>query len=348
VGAGTIVIRSASDDESDTGEIVVNDNVVELIDGTPTTGILLRKVVNCRVSGNRVRGSGADGSRGLDLTLSQACTVTDNVLLSVGIGCVSDGSNHLQFLGNYVFAPKTGFRAGVLTERKAWAHNNVYVNNRVLAGGQGFIVQGSGMILVGNYAAFLDPGPAIWVRKGGTHDAVVANNPSMAVAGGIRFDASDGVVAANVPISNGASGIEVRGERVAVTGNAITSCPTGIRLDPATRECTVVGNTVKNASEVPIAIAGVGHRVRDNVFADGAAPEVGPGAVYGTGTVAIESARTIVEGEFLNDRYLVSIEWAQDPGGREWIADKSSAGFVIVLPAAPPAPLSARWIARGY
>src|SRR6185503_11572579 len=131
-------------------------------------------------------------------------------------------------------------------------------------GGVGFVVKGSGMVLVANYAAFLRPGPAVWVQRGGTHDAVVANNASVSVEGGIRFDADDGVVAANVPISNASTGIEVNGARVAVTGNAVNASPIGIRLGAAAAACTVVGNTVHGAKDAPLVLGGRGHRVRDN------------------------------------------------------------------------------------
>jgi nitrous oxidase accessory protein NosD len=292
-GDGAIVVRSASDDRSDSGEIVVADNIVEL--DQATSGIVLRNVVNCRVRDNRVHGSGTEGGHGIDLTLSQGCAVTGNMLLTVDVGCLADESNHLQILGNYVFAPRIGFRAGRRPGGKGTAHNNVYVNNRVLTGGAGFVVRGSGMILVANYAAFVDPGPAIWVQRGGTHDAVVANNPSMALTDGIRFDASDGVITANVPTSNGGSGIEVNGERVAITGNAISSCPTGIRLGPAARSCTVVGNTVRKASENALVAEGEGHRVRDNIGPGGPAVEVGPAAFYGSGEADVRGARTAVE-----------------------------------------------------
>src|SRR5262249_45139031 len=103
---------------------------------------------------------------------------------------------------------------------------------------------------------FLRPGPALWVQRGGTHDAVVANNASVSVDGGIRFDASNGVVAANVPISNSSNGIEVNGTRVAVTGNAVTGSPVGIRLGDAAAACTVVGNTIDGAQEAPLVVGG--------------------------------------------------------------------------------------------
>ena len=341
-GAGAIVVRSAGDAENDSGEIVVEDNVVEL--DVPTAGIVLRKVVNCRVRGNRVQGNGGAGGHGLDLTLSQGCTVSDNMLFAPDVGVLADGANHLQISGNYVWAPHTGFRAGPVGKQAA--ANVVFVNNRVLTGGAGFEVAGSGMMLVGNYAAFLSPGPAIWVKPGGSHDAVVANNASVAREGGIRFDASDGVVAANVPTANGAAGIEVNGRAVAVTGNALNGNPVGIRLGSAAAACTVVGNTVEKASEASLVIAGTGHRVRDNV-AGTPAPEAGPGALYGSGEAGIEAARTPVAAAFPDDRYVVTIEWAGDPGGREWIAEKSAAGFTIVLPGAPRAPVRARWTARG-
>jgi hypothetical protein len=345
-GAGAIVVRSTDDGENDTGEVTVADSVVEL--EQPTTGIVVRKVVNCRVSGNRVQGTGAEGGHGIDLTLTQGCTVTDNHLIAVDVGCLADESNHLQVTGNYVALSRSGFRAGKRAGGKQTAHNNVYVNNRVIAGGAGFVVHGSGMILVANYAAFMVPGPAIWVQAGGTHDAVVANNASIAEAGGIRFDASDGVVVANVPISNGTSGIEINGERVAVSANAIVSSPTGIRLGPGARACTVVGNTVRNAAEAALVLGGEGHRVRDNLGPAGGLPEAGPGAGYGSGETEVSAARTAVQALFADDRYVVAVEWTADPGGREWITDRTAAGFVIVLPAPPPAPVRARWVARGF
>jgi hypothetical protein len=76
-------------------------------------------------------------------------------------------------------------------------------------------------------------------------------------------------------------------------------------------------------------------------------PEAGPGALYGSGEAGIEAARTPVAAAFPNDRYVVTIEWTGDPGGREWIVEKSAAGFTIALPAAPRAPVQARWTARG-
>jgi len=182
------------------------------------------------------------------------------------------------------------------------------------------------------------------VQRGGTHDAVVANNASVSIEGGIRFDASDGVVAANVPISNASNGIEVNGERVAVTGNAVTASPVGIRLGDRAAACTVVANTVHGAKEAPLVVGGRDHRVRDN---SGASLEVGPGAAYGGGDLEVTAARTPVPARFADERYVVSIEWAGDPGGREWIADKTAAGFVITLPAAPPRPVRARWLATG-
>jgi hypothetical protein len=345
-GGGAIVVRSTDDGESNAGEIAVADNVVELEQAT--TGIVLRKVVNCRVSGNRVQGTGAAGGHGLDLTLSQGCTVADNIVLTVDVGVLADETNHLQVIGNYVFAPRTGFRAARRPDGKRSADNNVFVNNRVLTGGTGFVVAGSGMMLVANYAAFLKPGPAIWVQRGGTHDVVVANNASVAAEGGIRFDASDGVVVANVPVANGTAGIEVNGQRVAVTSNALSGSPVGIRLGSTAAACAVVGNTVHGAREAPIAIAGRGHRVRDNSGPEAPLPEMGPGALYGTGEAEVRTARTRVEAGFADDRYVVSVEWAGDPGGREWIAEKLPAGFTIALPAEPRTPVRARWIARGF
>ena len=344
-GGGAIVVRSAGDRESDTGEITVADNVVEL-DET-TTGIALRNVANCRVSGNRVQGTGGEGGHGLDLTLSRGCTVSDNIVLTADIGCLTDETNHLQIIGNYVYGARTGFRAEERPGGKRPAANNVYIDNRVLTGSRGFVVRGSGMILVGNYAAFLKVGPAIWVESGGTHDAVVANNPSVAVEGGIRFDASDGVVVANVPISNGQNGIEVNGQRVTVTSNAVISNPTGIRLGPNARACTVLGNSVHNATAAPLVLGGRDHRVRDNTGSAGPLPEMGPGATYGSGEVDVRAARTAVDADFPDDRYLVSVEWPADPGGREWITEKTRAGFVIVLPAAPRRPVRVHWVARG-
>jgi hypothetical protein len=243
-----------------------------------------------------------------------------------------------------VFGPRTGFRAVARPGGKATANNGVFVNNRVLTGGVGFVVKGSGMVLVANYAAFLRPGPAVWVQRGGTHDAVVANNASVSIEGGIRFDASDGVVAANVPISNASTGIEVNGERVAVTGNAVNASPVGIRLGDAAAACTVVGNTVHGAKDAPLVVGGHGHRVRDNA---GATLELGPGAAYGSGELEVSAARSAVQARFADDRYLVSVEWLGDPGGREWIAERTAAGFVIALPAAPPRPVRARWLALG-
>ena len=343
-GAGAIVVRSAADATNDSGEIVVEDNVIE--PGVATSGIVLRKVVNCRVQGNRVQASGGAGAHGIDLTLSQGCTVTDNMVFSPDVGVLADEANHLQVLGNYVFAPRTGFRAGLREGSKQPAANVVFVSNRVLTGGAGFEVAGSGMILVGNYAAFLTPGPAIWIKRGGSHDAVVANNASLAKDGGIRFDATDGVIAANVPTANGAAGIEVNGRRVAVTGNALSGNPVGIRLGTAAAACTVVGNTVEKALEAPLVIAGDANRVRDNV-GPGPLPEAGPGALYGSGEAGIEATRTPVAATFPDARYVVTIEWAGDPGGREWIVEKSAAGFTIALPGAPRAPVRARWTARG-
>jgi parallel beta-helix repeat protein len=344
-GGGAIVVRSTRDADTDTGEVTVADNVVELDE--PTTGIVLRNVVNCRVSGNRVQGVDHEGSHGLDLTLSRGCTVSDNIVLTADVGVVADETNHLQVIGNYVYAPRTGFRAEAQPGGKRTADNNVYVDNRVLTGGRGFVVRGSGMVLVGNYAAFLKPGPAIWVESGGTHDAVVANNPSVAAEGGIRFDASDGVVVANVPISNGAAGIEVNGERVAVTSNAVIHNPVGIRLGEHARGCTVLGNSVQGAKEAALVLGGDDHLVRDNTGGAAPLPERGRGAVYGSGESEVRAARTAIRGEFPDDRYLVSVEWAADPGGREWITEKTRTGFVIALPAAPPAALRVRWIARG-
>ena len=45
----------------------------------------------------------------------------------------------------------------------------------------------------------------------------------------------------------------------------------------------------------------------------------------------------VVHADFPHDRYLVSVEWAADPGGREWITENTRTGFVIARPAAPPA-----------
>jgi nitrous oxidase accessory protein NosD len=339
---GGIVVRSLRDAEGDTGELTVAGNVVET--GAATPGIVVRRVVNCLVSGNRVTANGAAGAHGLDLTLSQGCTVSDNVVLSPDVGVLADETNHLQILGNYVFAPRTGFRAIERPGGKASANNAVFVNNRIVTGGVGFVVKGSGMVLVANYAAFLRPGPAVWVQRGGTHDAVVANNASVSIEGGIRFDASDGVVAANVPISNGASGIEVNGERVAVTGNAVNASPVGIRLGEKAAACSVVGNTVHQAKEAALVLGGREHRVRDNV---GTTIEMGPGAAYGGGELEVTAARTVVSARFADERYVVHVEWSGDPGGREWIAEKSATGFVLTLPAAPARPVRARWIAVG-
>ena len=265
-------------------------------------------------------------------------------MLGPDVGVVADDTNHLQVLGNYVFSPRTGFRAVPRPGAKGGASNAVFVNNRVLTGGVGFVVKGSGMVLVANYAAFLRPGPAVWVQRGGTHDAVVANNASVSIEGGIRFDADDGVVAANVPISNASTGIEVNGARVAVTGNAVNASPIGIRLGDAAAACTVVGNTLHGAKDAPLVLGGRDHRVRDN---SGASLEAGPGAVYGDGELEVTAARSAVAAPFADDRYLVHVEWMGDPGGREWIADKTAAGFVITLPAAPPHPVRARWLALG-
>jgi parallel beta-helix repeat protein len=338
---GGIVVRSLRDEEGDTGEVTIADNVVD--PGAAATGIVVRRLVNCLVTGNRVSANGAAGAHGIDLTLSQGCTVSDNTVLNPDVGVLADETNHLQVIGNYVFAPKTGFRAVERPGGKG-ANNGVFVNNRVLTGGVGFVVKGSGMVLVANYAAFLRPGPALWVQRGGTHDAVVANNASVSIDGGIRFDASDGVVAANVPISNASNGIEVNGERVAVTGNAVNASPVGIRLGDKAAACTVVANTLHGAKDAPIVVGGRDHRVRDNA---GATLEVGPGAAYGGGELEVTAARTPVQARFADERYVVSIEWAGDPGGREWIADKTAAGFVITLPAAPPRPVRARWLATG-
>ena len=161
---------------------------------------------------------------------------------------------------------------------------------------------------------------------------------------GDLIEPDDGVVAANVPISNASTGIEVNGARVAVTGNAVNASPVGIRLGDAAAACTVVGNTVHGAKEAPLVLGGRGHRARDN---SGASLEVGPGAAYGGGELEVTAARTPVTARFADDRYLVSIEWVGDPGGREWIADRTAAGFVITLPAAPPRPVRARWLALG-
>jgi len=339
---GGIVVRSLRDDQGDTGELTVAGNVVE--PGAATTGIVVRRVVNCLVTGNRVTANGAASAHGIDLTLSQGCTVSDNVVLGPDVGVLADEANHLQVIGNYVYGPRTGFRALERPGGKAGASNVVFVNNRVLTGGVGFVVKGSGMVLVANYAAFLRPGPALWVQRGGTHDAVVANNASVSVEGGIRFDASDGVVAANVPISNSSNGIEVNGERVAVTGNAVNASPVGIRLGAAAAACTVVGNTLHGATDAALVLGGRDHRVRDNV---GTTVETGPGAAYGGGELEVTAVRTPVSARFTDDRYVVSVEWAGDPGGREWIADKTAAGFVITLPVPPPHPVRARWIAVG-
>jgi nitrous oxidase accessory protein NosD len=340
-GAG-IVLRSLRDDEGDAGEVTVASNVVETGDASP--GIVVRRVVNCLVTGNRVTANGTVGAHGIDLTLSQGCTVSDNTVLAPDVGVIADDTNHLQVLGNYVFSPRTGFRAVGRPGGKAGASNAIFVNNRVLTGGVGFVVRGSGMVLVANYAAFLRPGPAVWVQRGGTHDAVVANNASVSVEGGIRFDADDGVVAANVPISNASTGIEVNGARVAVTGNAVNASPIGIRLGDAAAACTVVGNTLHGAKDAPLVLGGRDHRVRDN---SGASLEAGPGAAYGSGELEVTAARSAVASRFADDRYLVHVEWVGDPGGREWIADKTAAGFVITLPAAPPHPVRARWLAIG-
>jgi len=339
---GGVVVRSLRDDEGDTGEVTVASNVVETGDAAP--GIVVRRVVNCLVTGNRVTANGTAGAHGIDLTLSQGCTVSDNTVLGPDVGVIADDTNHLQVLGNYVFSPRTGFRAVARPGGKAGASNAVFVNNRVLTGGVGFVVKGSGMVLVANYAAFLRPGPAVWVQRGGTHDAVVANNASVSVEGGIRFDADDGVVAANVPISNASTGIEVNGARVAVTGNAVNASPIGIRLGDAAAACTVVGNTLHGAKDAPLVLGGRDHRVRDN---SGASLEAGPGAAYGSGELEVTAARSAVASRFADDRYLVHVEWVGDPGGREWIADKTAAGFVITLPAAPPRPVRARWLALG-
>jgi parallel beta-helix repeat protein len=339
---GGIVVRSLRDDAGDAGEVTIADNFVDA--AAATAGIVVRRVVNCLVTGNRVSGNGAAGANGIDLTLSQGCTVSDNTILSPDVGVLADETNHLQVIGNYVFAPRIGFRAAERPDGRTSANNGVFVNNRVLTGGIGFVVKGSGMVLVANYAAFLRPGPAVWVQRGGTHDAVVANNASVSIEGGIRFDASDGVVAANVPIANASSGIEVNGERVAVTGNAVNASPVGIRLGDRAAACTVVANTVHNAKEAPLVAGGRDHRVRDNI---GVPLELGAGAAYGAGELEVTAARTPVSARFADERYVVSIEWAGDPGGREWIADRSAAGFVIALPAAPPRPVRARWLATG-
>jgi nitrous oxidase accessory protein NosD len=344
-GGGAILVRSSADRETDTGEVTVSENVVELDE--PTSGIVLRNVVNCLVSGNRVQGTGREGGHGIDLTLSRGCTVSDNVILRADVGVLADETNHVQLIGNYVYDARTGFRAGVRPDGRRQAANNVYVNNRVLTGGSGFVVGGSGMLLIGNYAAFLKPGPAIWVQGGGTHDALVGNNPSVAGAAGIRFDASDGVVVANVPISNDGPGIEVNGGRVAVSANATISNRIGIRLGERARACTVVGNTVEKAAEAPLVLGGAEHTVRDNTGTGGVLPERGRGATYGSGEADIRAARTAIAADFPDDRYLVTVEWAADPGGREWIAEKTRTGFVITLPGPPPAPVRVRWLARG-
>ena len=54
----------------------------------------------------------------------------------------------------------------------------------------------------------------------------------------------------------------------------------------------------------------------------------------------------VVHADFPDERYLVSVEWAADPAGREWITEKTRTGFVIALPAAPPAAVRLHWIAR--
>ena len=46
-------------------------------------------------------------------------------------------------------------------------------------------------------------------------------------------------------------------------------------------------------------------------------------------------------------RVEAPVEWPADPGGREWITEKTRAGFVIVLPAAPRRPVRVHWVARG-
>ena len=74
---------------------------------------------------------------------------------------------------------------------------------------------------------------------------------------------------------------------------------------------------------------------------------MGPGATYGSGEADVRGARTAVDADFPDDRYLVSVEWPADPGGREWITEKTRAGFVIVLPAAPRRPVRVHWVARG-
>jgi len=344
-GTGAIVVRSSTDEKNDAAEITVADNTIEL-DQT-TSGIVLRNVVNCRVSGNRVQGTGKEGGHGLDLTLSRGCTISDNIVLSADVGVLTDETNEMQVVGNYVFSPRTGFQAEQRPGGRRPANNNTYVSNRVLTGGRGFVVRGSGMMLVANYAAFLKPGPAIWVEAGGTHDVVVANNPSVAEAEGIRFDASDGAVVGNVPISNGTSGIEVNGQRVAVSANAIVRSPVGIRLGDGARACTVLGNSIEN-TDTALALGGRDHRVQANTGPQAALPERGPGATYGTGEQEVSGVRTTVAADFPDDRYVVEIEWAADPGAREWVAEKTRTGFVIALPKAPPTPVRARWLARGF
>jgi hypothetical protein len=47
--------------------------------------------------------------------------------------------------------------------------------------------------------------------------------------------------------------------------------------------------------------------------------------------------------DFPDDRYLVSVERAADPGGREWVTEKT--GVVVALRAAPPAAVRVHWIA---
>src|SRR4029077_10948383 len=122
---------------------------------------------------------------------------------------------------------------------------------------------------------------------------------------------------------------------------------TGIRLGEDARACTVVGNTVYKAAESPLVLGGREHTVRDNTGPGGALPERGRGATYGSGEVEVRATRTPVQGDFPDERYLVNIEWAADPGGREWIMEKTRTGFVIALPAPPPRPVRVSWIARG-
>ena len=48
-------------------------------------------------------------------------------MLTADIGCLTDETNHLQIIGNYVYGARTGFRAEEQPGGKRPAANNVYV-----------------------------------------------------------------------------------------------------------------------------------------------------------------------------------------------------------------------------